>query len=224
MNREVILAIETGIGGGSISLLAEGSEIAFWKGVDKISKSEDLLSNISNLLSKSNVKKSEIKKIAVSRGPGSFTGVRVGIATAKGLQKALKCECSGISVLEAMVLKSKKTGKVITAFALGKNEVCWQTFEVENLHIIRENDFSRISLIDDFVSDLRNLQNYEVILDSDLFNKTFVSELSELNEADESIYVTELDENPSKYIGLRSVQITSPEEILPIYAREARSA
>ena len=219
MNREVILAIETGIGGGSLSVLCGGSEIAFWKGADKISKSEDLLQNISNLLEENNIPKSDIKKIAVSRGPGSFTGVRVGIATAKGLQKGLKCQCTGVSVLEAMVLKAKKTGEVLTGFSIGKNEVCRQAFVFEDAKALREKDFPKISSINDFVSDLMKLKNCEVILDSDLYTK-----ISVYKRDFEHLEIIDLDGNPSKYVGLRSGQIMSSEEILPIYAREARTA
>jgi tRNA threonylcarbamoyl adenosine modification protein YeaZ len=219
MNKEVILAIETGIAGGSLSLLRNGSEIDFWKGVDKISRSEDLLLNISSLLSKNSLDKNEIKKIAVSCGPGSFTGVRVGIATAKGLQSALKCECCGVSLLESMVLKTKNAGQVITAFAVGKNEVCWQSFETDGYKKIQSRDFSKINLIDDFAMYLKKRRNVECIFESALFNKIPEFE-SELDFS--SIKLTELKENPSKYIGLRSEQIPSTAEILPVYARESR--
>lgn len=219
MNRELTLAIETGIAGGSLSLLRNGSEIDFWKGVDKVSRSEDLLLNISNLLAKNNLNKNEIKRIAVSCGPGSYTGVRVGIATAKGLQSALKCECYGVSLLESMVLKTKNAGEVITGFAVGKNDVCWQIFETDGAGNIRNKDLSKINSIDEFVTYLKSRQNVECIFESSLFNK--VSEFASEPDFSE-IKLTELTENPAKFIALRTEQIPLTDEIMPVYARETR--
>jgi tRNA threonylcarbamoyl adenosine modification protein YeaZ len=224
MSREFVLAIETGIAGGSLSILKNGSEIDFWKGLDKISRSEDLLLNISNLLSKNSLSKKEIKKIAVSIGPGSFTGVRVGIAIAKGLQKALKCECKGVSALESMVLKTENSGIVATGFAIGKNEACWQIFETDGTGEIQSIDVPKITLIKDFAANLKNLKANELIFNSDLYEK--ILEFGKDN-IPSNLKLIELVENPSKYVGLRSVQIfpTNPTtEILPIYAREARTS
>lgn len=224
MNREVVLAIETGIAGGSLSILRNGSEIDFWKGEEKISRSEDLLINISGLLEKNSLYKNDIKKIFVSKGPGSFTGVRVGIATAKGLQKALKCECSGVSVLEAMVLKTKNPGKSVTGFAVGRNQVCWQTFQTDALSEIRNLDFAKISLIKDFAAKIENQSSFEFILNADLLNK--ITEAAfDIDFA--RLKIEEFKENPAKYIGLRGEQIFSGSgsgiEILPEYAGETRT-
>jgi len=226
MKREFVLAIETGIAGGSLSILRNGSEIDFWKGADKISRSEDLLLNISKLLSKNILSKKAIKKIAVSIGPGSFTGVRVGIAIAKGLQKALKCECSGVSVLEAMVLKTVNSGIVATGFAIGKNEVCWQAFETDGTGGIQSIDVPKINLIKDFAEYLKNLKNLknpeinELIFRSDLYEKILECGTDNISS---NLKLMEFVENPSKYVGLRSEQILPTTEILPLYAREART-
>jgi tRNA threonylcarbamoyl adenosine modification protein YeaZ len=213
MKRELILAIETGIGGGSLSLLRDDFEIDFWRGEAKISKSEDLLANISRLLSKNKLSKNDIKRIAVSIGPGSFTGVRIGIATAKGLQKAFGCELSGVSILEAMALKSKKSkkskknGAKIAAFMLNKTEVCWQKFETADTKTAPET-----ASVGDFISMLETLRNTELILTGNLLENIGENK-SDLEN------VSEFTGNFAKYVGLKSVEILSTVEIMPIYAR-----
>ncbi len=62
---------------------------------------ERLMPLLEELLSQVQVEWNEFKSILCTTGPGSFTGLRVGLATARGLALALKCPCHGVSVFEA---------------------------------------------------------------------------------------------------------------------------
>lgn len=213
MNREIILAIETGISYGSLSILKNGSEVDFWIGKTKIPSSEDLLSNINDLFSKNNISKREMKRIVVSTGPGSFTGVRVGIATALGLSKALRCECLGISVLEAFVLRSPSPGKVIAAFGIGETEVCWQAFKTSKSKRIQKSN-PKIDSINEFETEVENYSPKVLILTQDLREK--------LSKDVEGLGLIESIENPAKYIGIKSEETTLSSDLSPLYARDAR--
>lgn len=214
MEREIILAIETGIGGGSISLLEKGSEIDFWEGTERIAKSEELLSNVSNLLQKNSLSKKDIKNIAVSRGPGSFTGVRTGIAAAKGLQKALQCACKGVSALEALVLRAERPGIVTTGFPAGKNEICWQMFEFDGGCLIKNLNSPQISSINDFIPAI----NKQAVV---VFYKNFLEAFEDAGLDFRNIEVLNIEDSAAKYIGLRSGQVSPDSEILPLYARDS---
>ena len=61
-----------------------------------------LLPEIDKLLKKTNVSREQITSICVGRGPGSFTGVRIALATAKGIATALEIPLIGINTLEAV--------------------------------------------------------------------------------------------------------------------------
>ena len=61
-----------------------------------------LLPMIDYLLTLNNVDRRDIGLIAVGSGPGSFTGIRIGIATARGLARAIGCPLMGISTLDAL--------------------------------------------------------------------------------------------------------------------------
>ncbi|HEX9960533.1 MAG TPA: tRNA (adenosine(37)-N6)-threonylcarbamoyltransferase complex dimerization subunit type 1 TsaB, partial [Pyrinomonadaceae bacterium] len=108
----IVLAIETALHPGSVSILEGATEIDFRVGGAEVSRSEDLLPVISDLLEKNRIHRKQIDLIGVSLGPGSFTGVRVGLATAKGLALGIGCECIGVSTLEALAASSEKKGKV----------------------------------------------------------------------------------------------------------------
>src|SRR5258708_18599521 len=101
---EFTLAIESAISGGSISLL-KGREIANWIGSSNVSKAEDLLANIDHLLAANDIALNEIDLITVSAGPGSFTGIRIGIATALGLKAGLGIAMSSESALKAIAFR-----------------------------------------------------------------------------------------------------------------------
>jgi len=126
----ITLAIESAIAGGSLSLLSNGSELEGWTGNDKVSRAEELLPNIIEILARQGVDRRMISRIAVSLGPGSFTGIRIGIATALGLKNSLNIPCVGMSALEAMAANANVTGTVIAALPVGRDLICSQVFEV----------------------------------------------------------------------------------------------
>lgn len=154
--ENIILAIETAVQGGSISLLRGAAEFDYWIGADAVSKSAGILEEIKRILEKNRLEKRTIKKIVVSRGPGSYTGVRVGMAIGLGLKRALGCELVGISSLEAMFLILSASGlnrrsEIITAVPVGRNQVCWQDFADGGANINNEPAKSQTSTMSDFL-------------------------------------------------------------------------
>jgi len=122
----LILGIEAAVAGGSLSLCRGEIEIANWSGTRKALRAEDLLMNIDLLLRRARFSKADLTAIAVSAGPGSFTGVRVGIATALGLKRSLAIGFSCFSVLEAMASSYDLTG--VAAIPMGRGSACAQPF------------------------------------------------------------------------------------------------
>jgi tRNA threonylcarbamoyl adenosine modification protein YeaZ len=127
---EITLAIESAIAGGSLSLLSNGAELDHWTGNASVSRAEELLPNIIEMLERQNLDRKMVGRIAVSLGPGSFTGIRIGIATALGLKNSLGIPCVGISALEAMAASGNVTGTVVAALPVGRDFLCSQAFDV----------------------------------------------------------------------------------------------
>ena len=100
-SKRLLLAMETGIAGGSLSIWDENGEIDFWIGKEEVSKAEDVLQGIEILLKKNRIKTAQIESLAVTSDVGSTTGLKIGLATAQGLAKA-----SGSRVVELSLWKS----------------------------------------------------------------------------------------------------------------------
>lgn len=99
----LILSIETATQACSVALHAEAQLIATQTLLIAKSHAEALMSTIEHLLSISPYTQKDLTAIAISSGPGSYTGLRIGTATAKGLCYALDLPLIAINTLEAMV-------------------------------------------------------------------------------------------------------------------------
>ena len=179
MNTEpqVTLAIEAAIAGGSLSLIRDGEELGNWIGRSDVSKAEELLIDIDAMLTACGVSKHDIDLVAVSAGPGSFTGIRIGIATALGIKAGLGTPITSVSAMEAICRSALNlrvgdtqarglTPTVTVAVPVGRNAVCIQTFE---------NSEKAVSAIDSPRSvpetDLENITAEQIMLHAALFEK-----------------------------------------------------
>ena len=123
----IVLAIEAAIGGGSVAVLSDERVLGKWHGEGPAARSEQLLKVIGDLLDETSVSKSSISRVAVSNGPGSYTGIRIGIATAMGLSHALSIPVAGISALRAIAFCYDEPNKLIV-LPIGRSGYCWQVF------------------------------------------------------------------------------------------------
>ena len=103
-------------------------EIESWAGDSSISRAEELLPNIDRILTANRATKGDLTSIVVSTGPGSYTGIRVGLATAFGLRAALEVPCFGLTSLEALSLLGPENVTVMTAVPMGRGQICSQSF------------------------------------------------------------------------------------------------
>lgn len=102
LEKNITVAFETAVAGGSLSVWESAVEIDGWSGTTAVSKAEDVLEGLFELLRKNNLSRHRIKTIAVATGAGSATGSKIGSATAKGLAKALGCRIIYVSLWDAL--------------------------------------------------------------------------------------------------------------------------
>ena len=97
-----ILAIDYSATAASAALVEDGKVLGEFYINTKLTHSQTLMPMITNVLQCTRTELSEVDLFAVSAGPGSFTGIRIGIASMKGLAMAQNKPCVGVSTLEAM--------------------------------------------------------------------------------------------------------------------------
>jgi tRNA threonylcarbamoyladenosine biosynthesis protein TsaB len=101
-----ILILETSCSVGQVAL-AQGSEVLAMRRLDEARRhARDLIPALAELLKDQSWKARDLDAVFVSRGPGSYTGLRVGIMTAKTLAYATGCVLLGIDAFEAIALQA----------------------------------------------------------------------------------------------------------------------
>lgn len=120
----VTLGIDTACEYGSVGLAKGNRSIGELTYYAKMSQSEKLLSSIKKLLKITGVKRKELKLVSVSMGPGSFTGLRIGIATAKGLTLSLDIPLVGVPTADSYFRRvSFWTGQICVLISDRRNLV-----------------------------------------------------------------------------------------------------
>lgn len=92
--------------------------------------SAQLVPQIASLLEKHGFSKTDVAGFAVASGPGSFTGLRVGLAAIKALGETLQKPIAAVSLLEAVAWRASNPGKVISALDAGRSQVYVGMYEV----------------------------------------------------------------------------------------------
>lgn len=128
-----ILAIETSTYSGSIAIVGEKGVIGeYYFNVGPV-HTEKLIPSIDWLLFELGVGKSDLTGVAVSVGPGSFTSLRVGISTAKGICYSLGIPLIGVSSLKALAMNLPfSTHDICPVMDARKGEVFTSLFRSHN--------------------------------------------------------------------------------------------
>jgi len=103
---------------------------------------------IAALLTKHNFNKQQIDAFAVASGPGSFTGLRVGLAAIKALAEVLAKPIAAVSLLEAVAMAGGVEGDVIAALDAGRKEIYAGEYEV---HATSKRNSERLLTQEEFL-------------------------------------------------------------------------
>ncbi len=123
----LILAADTSLPILSVALVSDGVLVGAMALEGKGSRNEKLLPSIDWLLTENNIDRKAIDLLAVTRGPGSFTGVRIGLATMQGLAMAIGKPVCAMSTHEAIAYGEE--GPVAVVDDAGRGELYVSTFD-----------------------------------------------------------------------------------------------
>jgi tRNA threonylcarbamoyladenosine biosynthesis protein TsaB len=103
--------------------------------------SAKLIPELQNALARQNLKKTDIDGYVVASGPGSFTGLRVGLSTVKALAEVLQKPIAAVSVLEGAARLTQRAGKVMVALDAGRKQAFVGDYEfAEDFKVLRANE------------------------------------------------------------------------------------
>ena len=145
----LILAFETSAKAASVALHDGAKLLAESYQNTGLTHSQTLMVMAEDMLKQCGYTAKDVTHVAVAAGPGSFTGVRIGVAAAKGLAWGLQVPCCGVSTLEAMAKNMGIYGGIVCAVMdARRNQVYNALFRVENGNFSRITEDRAISLAD----------------------------------------------------------------------------
>lgn len=147
-----VLAIDTSAKVSSVAVVDENGTIATFTINTALTHSQTLMPMISAVLKSSAIKLSNIDLFACSSGPGSFTGLRIGIAAIKGLAYGSAKPCVGVSTIEALAYNFLGIDSLIcVAMDARCNQVYHGMFEVIEGKITRLSEDMAITVDDLYI-------------------------------------------------------------------------
>lgn len=128
------------------------------------SLSEEALPSIVSMFEENNIKPTDIDKIIVVNGPGSFTGIRIGITIAKIYAWSLKIPITTITSLEAMMLSSKENSCHVPLIDARRKYVFAAIYDNKYQQILKPQHIK----IEELQQKLQEIDNYKVITKDEL--------------------------------------------------------
>ena len=109
----LILAFESSARPASVALLRDGELLSQYSQCSQLTHSRTLLPMAEDMLKNAELRLDDVDLFAVAHGPGSFTGVRIGVSTVKGLAWAADKPCVGVSTLEGLAWQGMAAGGLL---------------------------------------------------------------------------------------------------------------
>ena len=143
----LILAFESSAKPASAALVKDGQLLSQYMQCSALTHSRTLLPMAEDMLKNAEPRLSDVDLIAVAHGPGSFTGIRIGVATVKGLAWAAEKPCVGVSTLEAMAWHGLAVGGYICpVMDARRSQVYNALFKIEHGRPVRMTEDRPIAL------------------------------------------------------------------------------
>jgi tRNA threonylcarbamoyladenosine biosynthesis protein TsaB len=210
------LSIDTSFGTCSVALWEDGQIVGFEQETDTFQQAEKLFSLLGVLRSKSAIEYKDLDAFVTTIGPGSFTGVRIGLAAVKGLQLVTKILVIPVSTLETIASAIPPTKHPILAILNARREQVYAQIFGENLQPLSLPALLNYADVAAYCHEY-NDQNYVVVGDGAPFVasliKTYSVHETIMPRADYAVQAAAL-------IGLQRERIVAPLYIRPPDAKK----
>lgn len=209
----MLLSIDSSAVTASVAL-TDGDDVIKSEFVNSgLTHSETLLPMIKRVMQ--GVEFSSLDAIAITAGPGSFTGVRIGVATVKGLAFSNNIPCIGVSTLEAIAYNFTNENCIVCAVMDARRMQFYNAlFQIENGNVLRLTEDRAIS-IDDLREELKQYDNVVIAGDGARLCYDNISLDNCSIARDNNIYQNAIGVAKSA----RNKETISPRSLMPVYLR-----
>ena len=187
---------------------------------DARNHSEKIMPVIQQSLAETNLSLKDIDLFVCDKGPGSFTGIRIGVGTVLAFQDSLNIPCVGISSLEALAYNVKQDGLICTLIDAKNNNVYLGLFKLENNEYTQICDL-QFKTIDEAISILK-----EYILPITFVGDGAVTHKDLLKTNFENCLFTEKNELSSYSLGIAGFEKYKKgiqTSLMPLYLRKSQA-
>lgn len=168
-----ILAIDCSGKPVSAAVLCDDKIISYTFSDINLTHSQTLFPIIESTLEAAKLKLSDIEALGVSTGPGSFTGLRIGIASIKGIAEPNNLKCVGVSTLQAAAYMFRGENAIVCpAIDARCSQVYNALFEVNGDTVTRLCD-DRAIMIDELIKELKEYKDKKIVLCCDAAKTLF---------------------------------------------------
>ena len=150
-----ILAVDTAGKTAAVAVWQDGSLLYELFGNTGLTHSETLLPMVDAALRACHLTTDDVDVYGVTAGPGSFTGLRIGLAAVKGLALPRNTLCAGVSTLQALAFGLTGEGTVIGALDARRGQVYWAAFDLGSHARLTPDDAAPVETLENFVKDCK---------------------------------------------------------------------
>ena len=210
-----ILAVDTTSKICSVAILEEDKLIDEINLDSGLTHSEKLMPIMKELLEKNNITLKDVNLIGVDCGPGSFTGIRIGLATVKAIAEVLSIPVAEVTSLETLAKNVESDGIIASLIDARNNQVYFGVFDKE-YNKIEEYLADDINII---IEKLRKYDNLTLVGDGALLHQNLICDNLE------NVSFSYISDQYARNVGFLAYKkylkndLKNADTILPIYLR-----
>lgn len=159
-----LLAFETSAKAGSVALLVDGRLLGEYYQNCGQTHSRTLMKMAEDLLTNCGLTASDVDAVACAAGPGSFTGIRIGVAAAKGFAWGRQLPCIGVSTLEAMAQQASEFDGVVCCAMDARREQVYNALFLCHDGVLERLTEDRAISIEELEKELKNMPQKKIIV------------------------------------------------------------
>ena len=215
-----ILAIDTSSEICSVAILENDTVIAENSLNDGKTHSENLMTIMENILAENETKLNDIDMIACSVGPGSFTGIRIGVSSIKAIAEVLDVPVAAVTSLETLARNIEEKDATIVSLIDAKNDQVYAGIFDENY------DKKEEYIADSIYNVVEKIKEYENII---FVGSAAIKYMNLLNENFENVRIAEVNIQTASNVGKigykkhKEKDLKSADTIMPMYLRKSQA-